>query len=115
MVHQLHNPLSLLTQPSFKDLNTQSEILQAKTISEQVPKRQRTEHEKRPRSVDTEEDDTTSEVQLQGPKNDQPNPRQASLDPSMTHSNHMMVASVLEYATTSTVARVEARVTETEE
>jgi len=44
-----------------------------------------------------------------------PNPRQTGLDPSMTHSNPMMVASVVENATTSTVARVEARVAKTEE
>ena len=70
MVHQLHNPLSLLMQPAFKDLNIQSEILQAKTISEQVPKRQRTEHEKNPRSIDTEEDYSAPEPQLLGPKDD---------------------------------------------
>ena len=39
-----------------------------------MPKRQRTEHEKRPRTVDTEENDSPSEDQLPGPKNDQSEP-----------------------------------------
>jgi len=43
-------------------------------LPEQVLKRQRMEHEKRPRSVDTEEDDSASEAQLLGPKDGQSEP-----------------------------------------
>jgi len=43
-------------------------------LPEQVPKRQRMEREKRPRSVDTEEDDSASEAQLLGLKDDQSEP-----------------------------------------
>jgi len=43
-------------------------------LPEQAPKRQRTEHEKKPRSVDTEEGDSTSEAQRPGPRDDQPEP-----------------------------------------
>ena len=43
-------------------------------LSEKVPKRQRTEHEKRPRSVNTDEDNSPSKEQLPGPKNGRSEP-----------------------------------------
>jgi len=60
-------------------------------LPEQVPKRQRTEHEKRPRSVDTEEDDSSSEVELQGAKDDQSEPEAdrsgSEYDPIESHDD----------------------------
>ena len=79
-------------------------------LREPIPKRLRTEHEKRPCSVDTEEDDSSSEAQLPDPKKNRPNPKQTCPDPSLTHSNPLIIATVREEAATMTVAAAEARV-----
>jgi len=59
---------------------------------------------------------TTNHLKLswKGLKMINPNPEQACLDPSMTHSNPMMIAAVMKTAATRTAAGAEARVTETE-
>ena len=44
-----------------------------------------------------------------------PNPKQACLDPSFTHSNPGMIAVVMKNTATRTVAGAQVRVTETEE
>jgi len=84
-------------------------------LPEQVPKRQRMEHEKRPRTVNTDEDDSASEAQLLGPKGDQSEPEADLSGSEYDEPGSQDDSGSDEEHSGKMVAGAQARVSETEE